>query len=254
MSRYRKGRELYAATWRVMASDKRLLVWPAVLAVLTMTISTAAFLVAAQVIDFQAHERTAITLGMVIAGYPLAFVTFFCGVALAGTLKETLQGREPDPRAGWVLARRRIGVIAAWSLFVATVGGVLKLLEERLPLGGKIVAYLADLGWSLATLFAVPVLAFEGRGPVTTVRRSASIVRERFAAGIGGAVATAALGWVASIPGVLMIGGGIVAGNTGGAIIAAAGFGWVLLVLSWQTAIDHAFRVILYESVTGELA
>jgi len=83
-------------------------------------------------------------------------------------------------RDGWIAARQRLGIIAAWSLLVCTVGALLRVLEERLPLGGRIVAALVGLSWSLATLFAVPVLAYENLGPLETLRRSSQIFRRRW--------------------------------------------------------------------------
>ena len=61
-------------------------------------------------------------------------------------------------------------------------GPALRLLEQRLPLAGRIAAALFGLAWSLATLFAVPVLAYEGLGPFETVaarRRSSSAAGPR---------------------------------------------------------------------------
>jgi hypothetical protein len=75
-------------------------------------------------------------------------------------------------------AGKRLGHIIAWALVAATVGMVLRAIEERVALVGKIVIALIGIAWTLATYFVVPVLVFEDLGPIETAKRSAAILKK----------------------------------------------------------------------------
>ena len=63
------------------------------------------------------------------------------------------------------------------------------LLENQGGIGGQIAARLVGMAWALVTFLAVPVIAIEGTGPVGTLKRSASIFRERWGQQITGNIA-----------------------------------------------------------------
>jgi hypothetical protein len=48
--------------------------------------------------------------------------------------------------------------------------------------------HVAGYGWSLASLFAIPILALEDCSPVDCLKRSAGLVRERWGEGIAGGI------------------------------------------------------------------
>ena len=56
----------------------------------------------------------------------------------------------------------------------------------------QIAARLVGMAWSLVTFLAVPVIAIEGTGPFETLKRSASIFRERWGQQITGNIAIGA--------------------------------------------------------------
>jgi hypothetical protein len=99
--------------------------------------------------------RAAFVVGGIIASFPATFATLYSGVALATVLARKLDGVPVTAGDGWRAARERIGIIGAWTLLVCTVGAILRLLEEYLPLGGRIFALVAGIGWALATAILV---------------------------------------------------------------------------------------------------
>lgn len=78
--------------------------------------------------------------------------------------------------------------MALWSLLVSVVGVLINQIASRLPLLGSIGARLFGIGFSLASMFAVPILATEGCSAPACLRRSASLVKKRWGEGIGGNV------------------------------------------------------------------
>jgi hypothetical protein len=131
------------------------------------------------------------------------------------------------------------------------VGALLTLVSERVPLGGKIAALVANVSWSLATLFAIPVLAYENLGPVATLRRSARLFRDRWAEQTAGLASTAIVTWFVTLPFVVLLIGGAATKGTLGAILFASGGAGVIAIAAFDTAINQVFRVFLYRNSVG---
>jgi hypothetical protein len=246
--RWARARRLGEASFAVIRSDRRLLLFPFLSALTNAVLGGLAFAAADGLISGHRHTRLVILLGTIIASYPTTFVGLFTGVALAAMLRQKLDGERVDVRAGWRCARRRTGIILAWTLLVCTVGAVFRALEEYVPLGGRIAALALDLAWSLATLFAVPVIAYEGLGPLATLRRSASLFRERWGEQTAGVVGVGVLAGVAVIPGVLVILAGVAKSGAGAVLLVAIGGAWVVAVATYANTLNLVYRIYLYRS------
>jgi hypothetical protein len=65
-------------------------------------------------------------------------------------------------------------------LVAATVGLILKAIQENSGILGKIVTGLIGVVWSVATFFVVPVIAYENVGPIDAVKRSTEMMKEKW--------------------------------------------------------------------------
>ena len=83
-------------------------------------------------------------------------------------------------RDGLALARQHIGKIFVWALITATVGMILRAIQERSGIVGRIVIGIVGIAWSVLTFFVVPVLLYEPVGVGESIKRSASIFRQRW--------------------------------------------------------------------------
>ncbi|HCR55315.1 MAG TPA: hypothetical protein DIW27_12915 [Cytophagales bacterium] len=79
----------------------------------------------------------------------------------------------------------KMGLIFQWSLLSATVGLLLRILDHlasNLGKAGQIVASiligLLGMAWSIITIFVVPVLVYEGLGPIDTVKKSTQVIKK----------------------------------------------------------------------------
>jgi hypothetical protein len=196
-------------------------------------------------------QTAGIVIGFLIASYGLTFVGLFCSVALACMLQRELGGMPATPADGWAAAGERIAVIASWTLLVCTVGTALRIVEQRVPLGGKIVAALAGLSWSVATMFAVPVIAYEWLGPVAMLRRSGTLVRQRWAEQIGGTAGIGLLSSAVAVPCVIVLYFGLIVGGAGGVVLVVCAAAGLLAVMVVNATIEQIFRVFVYRSVLG---
>jgi Family of unknown function (DUF6159) len=242
---------LLRASLSLLHEDPKLIVFPTVSFIVSIALVGVFFGVSLSGGGGAQHLRNTSFIGGLIVAYPLTFVSLFCGVALACVLGERLEGKDASASDGWRAARSRTGVIAGWTLLTCTVGAVLRIVEQYLPLGGKIAAALLDLSWSLATLFAVPVLAYEGLGPRATFARSTGIFKARWGTQIKGSVGIGAGGLLMLVPSVALVVLGVAAGGSVGQlllVLAAAAFCAAIAVLA---TLGQIFRVFVYRSAVG---
>jgi hypothetical protein len=68
--------------------------------------------------------------------------------------------------------------ILAWAAVSATVGVLLRLLENIHEKLGAIVSFLLGMAWSILTFFVVPVLVVEKVGPFEAITRSTRLLRK----------------------------------------------------------------------------
>ena len=110
------------------------------------------------------------------------FIVVFFNVALVHNARLIFAGEEPSIQAGIAFSAKRMHQILAWAALAATVGLILKIIEDKL---GSLVSGLLGFAWSIATYFVVPTLAAEEIGPIEALRRSSNVIRERWGESIG---------------------------------------------------------------------
>lgn len=117
--------------------------------------------------------------------FGLAFIATFFNVCVVYTTKVRFEGGNATFGESFKFAMSRIGLIIQWSLLSATVGLILKVLEqaaEKFNKVGEIVAKiiigLLGAAWSIATIFVVPILVYDGLGPIDAVKKSINAVKE----------------------------------------------------------------------------
>ncbi len=118
-----------------------------------------------------------------IAGY--YFLAVFIGTFFnVGFYHETIKafaGETPSVPRGLAFAMRRIVPILVWSLFAGSIGMVFRILAERLGLLGKFCTSVVGFAWSVAAVFAVPVLVRDGTiDPVRLLRHSSNLVKDKW--------------------------------------------------------------------------
>lgn len=117
--------------------------------------------------------------------FGLAFIATFFNVCVVYTTKIRFEGGNATFGESFRFAMSRIGIIFQWSLLSATVGLLLRVLHEgaaKLGKVGEIVAKilisLLGMAWSIMTIFVVPVLVYEGLGPIDAMKKSAGVIRK----------------------------------------------------------------------------
>jgi len=106
------------------------------------------------------------------------FVIFYFNVALVGAAMIRLEGGDPTVADGLRIAKGKIGVILGYAAIAATVGIILKAIQERAGFLGKIVVGLIGAAWTVATFLVVPVLVAQDVGPVDALKESVSLLKK----------------------------------------------------------------------------
>jgi hypothetical protein len=187
------------------------------------------------------------SLGRYLALYPLlvalTLVGTFANAVIVAIADARLRGQPISICRALSDTVGRLPLLLGWALLSATVGLVLRILEERLPLAGRIAAAIAGIAWSLATVLAVPVMVCEGVGPVTAVRRSGQLFKERWGEQLTGQAAIGLPIALACLP-LIVIGGAVTASApVTGVVVLAIGLG---IMVAFSGAVGGVFLTALY--------
>jgi len=177
----------------VLRSDKSLLMFPLASSICCLLVA-ASFLIPIIAAMVSAGHVVEHGQRMSAGGYVLLFlfylaqyfVIIFFNTALAGAALARLRGEPASFGEGMAIARSRIANIFGYALIAATVGLVLRALQERLGLIGRLVAGFLGLAWTVATFLVVPVLASQDVGPTEAISRSVELLKRTWGENIIG--------------------------------------------------------------------
>jgi Family of unknown function (DUF6159) len=247
-----RGFRLAKASWWVVKKDRELLWLP----VISFACSLAVMVVfGLGMLGIGLPERGgSVSPGIYVLGFcmyvALSFVTIYFNAAVIGTAMKRLQGEDAKITDGLALAREHIGKIFVWALITATVGMILRQIQENAGIVGRIVIGLVGIAWSVLTYFVVPVLLYEPVGVGGSIKRSAQIFRERWGEQF---VGNATIGLAVVIVGIPVV----LVGALITAVLAPVGVALLIVSVGALIAIGAAcsgvFNAALYRyATTGE--
>jgi hypothetical protein len=177
-------------TFGVINKDREL-IWFAMLSFLFSTIFTLAMIVPSVIPailerGFSEESLQALEYVMIFLTYfGLAFIATFFNVCVVYTTKVRFEGGNATFGESIRFAMSRLTLIVKWSLLSASVGLLLRLLHNlasNLGKIGEIVAKiligLLGMVWSIVTIFVVPVLVYEGLGPIDAIKKSSQVIKK----------------------------------------------------------------------------
>ena len=190
--------------------------------------------------------------GIVIYFASMVLATFF-NVAFYNEIIAALNGRGVSFRRGLGVALSRWRPILAWSMLAGAVGWIIRTIAEKLPLAGRIVTGLIGLAWSVAAVFAIPVIIQEKTdwNPIKTLRQSALTLKRTWGEGLIGYVGFSAASMVMvgfSLP-ILIVVVGLAFYLKSVWLGVGAGVLWVLglILISYVSNVaGHVYRCALY--------
>jgi hypothetical protein len=189
--RFSRSWSLIKASGAVLQQDKELLVFPLCSAIATLVLmaSFAIPLFATGALERFA-EQDEISAGMMLLGFAFYlsqyFVIFFFNTALVGAAMIRLGGGDPTVADGLRIARSKLGPILGYAAIAATVGLVLRLIEERAGFVGRWIAGLLGMAFTVASFLTAPILVSRDIGPIDAVKESAALLKRTWGENIIG--------------------------------------------------------------------
>jgi hypothetical protein len=256
------GKQLMHASWALLRQDRELL-WLPVLGAVFAVLAAVVLAVPGLAIGALAGDSTVSQVGywlaLALALFAATCVSIFFQTAIVVGANERAEGRDPTRSLVLREAWRRRGRILKWSALTTTVGLLLRVIQDRLGSVGAILTALGGLAWGVVSFLVVPVLVAEDVGPVTAVKRSATLLKETWGTSLR---TTVRFGWIALVlwlPTLAVIGlgvwllaqGGTAADATGAGLLVLGVFAGIVLATVFSAVGGYA-RALIYRYATGQ--
>ncbi len=266
-AKFRNTRLLMAASWRVLRRTNSLAIFPLLSGIACMLVS-ASFIVPIVLTGVWQppkngdHDHQILYYALLFAFYfcNYAVITFF-NVAIVSGAVQSMSGAsssQPAPTVGGCLreAMSRLPAILGWAAVSATVGLVLRLIEDRSPKVGQFVAGLLGLAWTFASFLVVPALVVDNLGPIAALKQSSLLLRRTWGENLVGNFSFGLIFFLLMLPAWIAIGLGvyaIVATHNmilGGALIGLA-IVFVIALALVQSTLQSIFQAAVYLYTKG---
>jgi hypothetical protein len=256
MKRIRRGWALTKKSWALLNSHRELVRFPLYGGIATIILGLVFLGPGAFALDKHTYG---VGVPLIVIGiYVLSVVGIYFSVALAACADRVFRGESATFGDGVAVANSRFGAICGWAALSTAIAVFIGLLENQGGALGDIAGRLVGTAWSLVTFLAVPVIAIEGTGPFPTLKRSASLFKERWGQQITGNLAIGgAVFLLGLLPGIALIVVGVVIWPSvgfAGALLVVIGALVICVALVISKALSGIFGVALYRyALEGEV-
>ena len=248
MTRISRSFQLVGQSYRVLMQDKELMILPLISGALMIAVAASFFFgfgIESR-LDEEAKEA------LLIPGFLFYVVTYAIGIffqaAIVAGATERLRGGDPTIGSALSAASRRIVPILMWAVVAATVGMLLRALQDRAGFIGKIVVGIIGAAWSLATFFVVPVLVLEEEPIGSSFGRSFELFKKMWGESFVGGVTIGAAALCAWVTLVAVV--GLLAWAGLGLATFAVGAAGAIFLAVLFSALQGVFVASLYEYAT----
>jgi hypothetical protein len=245
---------LMSACWQILKKDKEMLVFPLVsgLCCLLLLASFAVpfyFTGAWQPPTSDADTGRQLmyygTLFLFYLGNYFVVIFFNCAIVACATIR--LGGGDPTVAEGFRAAASRLPVIVGWALVSATVGLVLRIIEQRSEKIGRLVAGLLGMAWTLVSFLVIPILVVENKAPLTALKESTQLLKKTWGEQLVGNFSFGLLFFLLGIPAYGLIVLGIVSGSGAVALVCIGlAVGYLIVLALVQSALQAIFQAAVY--------
>ncbi len=250
----------------VIKQDKEMLLFPLLAGIFSLLFSVALLYQTIIVVILQHHATgTVADVALGVADYLILFVTYlglsfiatFFSVCVVFTTKTRFEGGDATFMDSIKFAFSKLHLIFAWSLVSATVGLLLRALDqaaERSGAAGRIIigiiTAILGLVWSLITIFVIPAMVYHELGPIDAIKRSVSTLKETWGESIVRHYGLGLIQFLFSLLGILLTVGLFVLlkgyGATGPIIAICFGVVYFLGVVLVFNVANTVFNTTLY--------
>jgi hypothetical protein len=255
MSRIQNSLALAKSSWQVRRDDKQLTMLPLFSLLTTLAVAVVVLLPIGLIArdgsgGYSGSKPLVWVLGF-LGAVAFTFIVVFFNAALVFAANSRFQGQSVSVSEAIHAARERAHVLLPWAVVSATVSVVLRAVEQRGGIIGRIVGSIAGMAWSVVTFLVLPVLVFEGLGPIEAVKRSGELFKTTWGenlmtnAGIGLIGLFAVIGGALPLILFLAIGGPVAVLGIGLFVL------WCVTVMLVSSTLTGIFQTALYRYATG---
>jgi len=268
MERIRRSWELGKASWSIMMANRQLLLFP-LIATIALLISSAAIggmgwgVIYALGLDLSMELSTDNVPGaivLVLISLAGSIVTIYFNTALTGAVLRQIDGQTATLNDGLAVANSRKRAIIGWALLVTTVGLLLAVIRDKGGVAGRVVAWIGDIAWTLATFFVVPILATHNIGPIDALKESGKLFKRTWGEQVVGNAGIGLFSFIIGLPlvvvAVIVAGLGFATGSIPVIVVTLIIAGLLIgLAVAIGSTLSGIYRTVLYRWATsGEVA
>lgn len=256
MGRIGRGWQLAKMSLRVVRKDKEILLFPLLSGIITILI-LASFFVG---VFFTSGFNNANSWTFYVFFFVFYFVTFFISIffnaAVIGCATIRMNGGDPVFSDGIKTAMQNIKQILFWALFAATVGLILRAIQERVGILGKFIVGALGAAFTIATYFVVPVLIYEKLGPWGSLKRSVSILKNTWGEALVGNLGLGVIVFLLGLLGLVPIIVGVLFMSLWPIVIGIviAVVYWIILGLVFSAAQSVLVAALYRYATTGKVS
>jgi len=261
----RRSIELMKQSWAVLKHDREL-IWLPVISALVAGIVAAIILIPVGLSqDWDAVSGTGESASQQVGGgvylaiagltLALAFISIFFRAALVSGAHERMMGGDPTVRSAIAGALERLPKLFGWAVITTIVGSILRAMEQRAGLLGRIVVNMVGMAWAVTTFLVIPVIVIENSGAVDSTKRSVALFRHTWGENLSTQVGFGLIGFLAFIPIVILAAIGATIGTLLGFVLIAVAVVAGIALITVLSALGAIFQTALYHYAVGtELA
>jgi hypothetical protein len=186
MTRISNGWDLSKMSLATIQKNKTLLIFP-VLSTLSMIMIIGSFVGGGffffgdEIEAMMQSESSNITgyAGVFLFYLVNYFIVIFFNTALMHCAVKTFYDEETTLADGISFSMSRIVKILGWTIVSATIGIILEVIANTGKIGQIVTAFMG-IAWSLLTFFVVPILVFQDKGVIESIKDSGRMMKDKW--------------------------------------------------------------------------
>jgi hypothetical protein len=262
----RRSIRLIGESYRVLRQDPELilLTLASFFGISILTVALGGFGLITGAFSLENETISGLGFALMAMGYFGGYFTIiYFQVALVAAVMHRMDGYDPDIRYALNRANHRLGAIVMWASIAATVGLLLRALEsaargkngEQPNMLAQIVIGLLGFSWSMIVFFVIPVIVVEQTSGLNAIKRSSSILKDKFGETVVGNQGIGLIVFLATalFAGIPLLLGTMVWNSTPalGIVFLISGLGIGVFLAAGGASLDSTYRAVLYRYATA---
>ena len=243
------------ASWEVLKKDKELLLFPFFSGICCLLVLASFAVPMVMTGAWQPPNPDETTAVQQFSYYAILFLFYFCNYfvivffnsAVVACAIVRMRGGDPTLSTGFNASMARLPQIVAWALVSATVGVILRIVEDRSKRAGQIVAGILGMAWTILTFFVVPIIVVERKGPIEAFKESSILLKKTWGERLIAHFGFGLIFFLLAIPGFIVIFIGVISpGVTLKLLLIGAAVLYMILLGLVQATLQTIFQAAVY--------